>query len=123
MCAHDHLGLGVELVDANLTEAIVVEASGGSKGGETPHKVARVNAEDVHHGDVADHGQPDALKIVPVSMCHKAEKGETVQSKRNRGNEDWPRLVAVANDVVEVTADVGRAVGVLYLLADLLRWN
>ena len=43
MRAYDHLGLGVELVDADLTEGVAVEAAGRAVGGKATHKVARVD--------------------------------------------------------------------------------
>ena len=106
-CAHDHLIFVVKLVDANLAEGVVVEVAEGATGGEALHEVARVDAEDVHHGDAHCHGQLDTLKILSVSICHKGEKGKTIQSKRSRGNGEWPHLFVVANNAVEVTADTG----------------
>ena len=53
--ACDHLGFGVILVDGDLAEGVIAEAAGGETGNEVPHKVTRVDAKDVDHGDTTRH--------------------------------------------------------------------
>ena len=81
--------------------------AGGDAGGKTPHEVAGVDTEDVHNEDDLGLSQPDVLEIVSLIICHKYEKGETTQSNRSGGKEEWTHLLVIANDVVEVGADAG----------------
>ena len=56
-----------------------------------------------------------------LTRCTGDRENEATQSKRSQGKDKWSYLLAVANDVVEVATNAGRAVGNLPLLTDLLR--
>ena len=86
---------------------MVVGAAGEPAGGKAPHKVINIDTEDVLHGDNVGHNQPDVLEIISGNICHKGKKGETTQSKMSGGKEEWPHLLAVAKNIVEVAADTG----------------